>query len=54
MIAKFMTKDIEENEVSTQLKSELTHLGVIQLLHSHKMTKIWTPPPHLFAFVRFW
>ena len=25
MMAKFMTKDIEENEVSTQLKSELTH-----------------------------
>ena len=27
MIAKFLTKDIEENEVSTQLKSELTHLA---------------------------
>ena len=27
MIAKFVTKDIEENEVSTQLKSELTHLA---------------------------
>ena len=25
-IAKFLTKDIEENEVSTKLKSELTHL----------------------------
>ena len=27
MIAKFMTKDIEENEISTQLKGELTHLA---------------------------
>ena len=27
MIAKFLTKDIEENEVSAQLKSELTHLA---------------------------
>ena len=27
MIAKFLTKDIEENEVSTQLNSELTHLA---------------------------
>ena len=27
MIAKFLTQDIEENEVSTQLKSELTHLA---------------------------
>ena len=27
MIAKFLTKDIEENEVSTQLKNELTHLA---------------------------
>ena len=27
LIAKFMTKDIEENEVSTQLKSELTRLA---------------------------
>ena len=27
MIAKFLTKDIEENEVSTQLKSELMHLA---------------------------
>ena len=27
MIAKFLTKDIEKNEVSTQLKSELTHLA---------------------------
>ena len=27
MIAKFLTKDIEENEVSTQLKSERTHLA---------------------------
>ena len=27
MITKFMTKDIEENEVSTQLKSELTHFA---------------------------
>ena len=27
MIAKFMTEDIEENEVSTQLKSELTRLA---------------------------
>ena len=26
MIEKFLTKDVEENEVSTQLKSELTHL----------------------------
>ena len=27
MIANFMTKDIEENEVSTHLKSELMHLA---------------------------
>ena len=27
MSAKFMTVDIEENEVSTQFKSELTHLA---------------------------
>ena len=27
MIVKFLTKDIEENEVSTQLKSELMHLA---------------------------
>ena len=27
MIAKFLTKEIEENEVSTQLKSELSHLA---------------------------
>ena len=27
MIAKFLTKDIEENEVSAQLKSELTNLA---------------------------
>ena len=27
MIAKFLTNDIEENEVSTQLKSELTRLA---------------------------
>ena len=26
MIATFLTKDIEEKEVSTQLKSELTHI----------------------------
>ena len=26
-IAKFLTKDIEKNEVSTQLKNELTHLA---------------------------
>ena len=26
-IAKFLTKDIEENEVSAQLTSELTHLA---------------------------
>ena len=25
--AKYLTKDIEENEVSAQLKSELTHLA---------------------------
>ena len=27
MSAKYLTKDIEENEVSAQLKSELTHLA---------------------------
>ena len=27
MITKFLAKDIEENEVSTQLKSELTHFA---------------------------
>ena len=27
MIAKFLTKDIEDNEVSTKLKSELMHLA---------------------------
>ena len=26
-MAKFLTKDIEENEVSTKLKSELRHLA---------------------------
>ena len=27
MIAKFLTKDIEENGISAELKSELTHLA---------------------------
>ena len=31
MIAKFLTKNIEENEVSTQLKCEMTHLANVYI-----------------------
>ena len=28
--------------------------GDIQLLRYHKMTKIWTPPLHLFVLIKLW
>ena len=49
MISKFLTRDIEKNEVSTQLKSELTHLANFYIykytlskssLKKHKMLQI--------------
>ena len=49
MISKFLTRDIEKNEVSTQSKSELTHLANFYIykytlskssLKKHKMLQI--------------
>ena len=51
-----ITKKQKYKETRKDLVRGVDHTehGVIQLLCSHKMTKIWTTPPPLFALVRFW